>query len=420
MTSSAITSPIDAFEPFSPKTLSAPHEFWSALRHHDPVHQINLPGVDRPLFMVTRAEDVQQAAFDEATFSNIVPSDIWRWGDLGPVLQPQLLAKGWPIVHTIATADPPSHARYRKMLRGIFAPKAVQGMMSSLQQSIDSLLDDLPIGKRFDFMKEFAIPMPIAMIASILGIPKAEHQRIYRYTDAFVGLVDTASSPEKASASLDIFAEGQHYLQNYLQRFQKEPQNNALSMIANAEDDDGNRLTMEEMLSICYVLVAGGNETTRNALALSAYHLASKPALWSTLKAAPEKIPTFIEELLRVGTPAALNPRAVTKDTELAGVKLPKGAVVFLMWGSANRDEKMFAKADDFDLDRPMARNHLAFGHGIHSCLGAPLARQELILSIQAWLQRYESWQFAIPEREIENAPMFGFRTFAELPLIVQ
>lgn len=413
-----MTATLDSFEPFAPATLACPYAFWAALRAEAPVKRIPVPSTARPVFFISRRADVRSVAGDPATFSSMVPSDIWRWGDLGPLLQPHLLSQGWGIVHTIASADPPMHTLYRKIVNGLFMPDKVKALMPAIHAAIDGLMDEIPTGKPFDFMEKFAIPMPIAMIGDMLGVPVEDRPLIQCYTDKFVALVDTSSSTEDAKVAITIFAEGQRYLNSHIERLMEAPDEGILSLVANARDEAGERLSIEERLSLCYVLMAGGNETTRNGLALCAYHLARRPDLWRELKDDREKISTFVEEVLRVGTPAVLNPRLVTRDTELAGVAIPEGSIAFILWGSANRDETAFTVADEIDLDRKNPRNHQAFGYGIHTCVGAPLARQELNLSVRAWLDRWESLAFAVPADDVQNAPLFGFRTFKQLPML--
>lgn len=410
---------LDSIDPLAPEILACPHAYWAALRAEAPVKRITIPGNDRPAFLISRRAEVQTAALDPATFSSEVPSDFWRWGDLGPVLQPQLLEEGWGIIHTIASADPPMHGLYRRIVGTMFQASRVKALMPALQSAIDDLADRIPRGERFDFMTGFAVPLPIAMIADMLGLPHADRPLVERYTAAFIGLVDPTSTPDQAKAALSVFAEGQRYMNGFLERLAVTPDDSILSIVANARDEAGAPLSIEQKLSLCYILLAAGNETTRNALALSAFYLAQRPELWAALKADRAKVPVFVEEALRVGTPAVLNPRIVRRDTELGGVAIPAGAIVFILWGSANRDEASFDRPDAIDLDRRNPRNHQAFGYGIHGCVGAPLARQELVLSVQAWLDRWETLELAVDPETVEYLPLFGFRSFAELPMRV-
>ncbi|MET0660452.1 MAG: cytochrome P450 [Steroidobacteraceae bacterium] len=405
---------------FNPQTLASPYALWARLRAQAPLQRIDIPGIQRPVYLVARRADVQQVAGDPQTYASVVPSEVWRWGDLGPVLQPHLLAQGWPIVHTIASADPPLHARYRKLVGPMFLPSKVKLLVSKLQASIDELLQQLPRGERFDFMDKFAVPLPIMMISDMLGLPREDRERVRRYTDTFVRMVDPSTPPDEASQAVTLFAEGQHYMARRIERLEREPDDSVMSDVANARDDDGQPFSMEERLSLGYMLMAAGNETTRNALSLSAYYLATQPELWQALKSDREKVGQFIDEALRVGTPAVLNPRFVTRDTELAGEPIAAGAIVFMLWGSANRDESTFADADQIRLERTNTRSHMAFGFGIHSCVGAPLARQELNLSVHSWLNAFDSMALAVPREVVQHAPLFAFRTFPELPLIVR
>jgi cytochrome P450 len=404
--------------PFDPDVLSRPHSYWSTLRSDDPVRRIDFPATDRPTFLVSRKLDVQAVAADPATYSSEAPSDIMRWGDLGPVLQPLLVAKGWPIVHTIASADPPIHTVYRKLVMPMFSPKRVNQLAEQIQDSIDQLLAAIPSDEPFDFMSGFAIPLPIRMIVDLLGLPRSESDLVYQFTDVFVKMVDPTSSGKQAEQAVLEFAKGQQHLAAYIRKFEANPSDVLLSHVANATHDDGRRYSMEERLSLAYLLVAAGNETTRNGLAHCAYYLARDPEIWTRLKADRSLVSVFVEEALRLGTPASLNPRLVTRDTQLGGVSIPAGAVVFMLWGSANRDEQAFTNAERIDLDRASPRSHFAFGYGIHTCVGAPLARRELNLSVEAWLDRFSAWNFAFPLEEIVHEPLFGFRTFHELPII--
>lgn len=411
---------VDTFEPLSPETLSQPQEFWKSMRSEDPVREIQFPGAARRFFYVSRRSDVRAVAGNHNTFSSIVPSDIWRWGDLGPVLQPILNAEGWPIVHTIATADPPIHSTYRKLVNPLFTPKRVTVLAQQIQQAIDELLDGLPVNEPFDFMQSYAIPLPIYMIADLLGMPRSEKHLVVRFTDVFVKLVDPTSSEDVATEAIHEFAKGQKHLKSYLDQFRGQQSDVALATVANAKHDDGTPFSMEEQLSLAYLLVAAGNETTRNGLAHCAWYLARDPAIWNALKADRSKVATFVEEALRLGTPATLNPRHVMADTQVGGIDIPKGSVVFMLWGSANLDDDGLQGADKIDLDRPSPRNHVAFGYGIHTCVGAPLARRELNLSVESWLDRYETWELAVPLSQVVHEPLFGFRTFSTLPIIAR
>lgn len=410
--------PIEAVDPFDPAILARPHAYWAGLREESAVKRVPMPGTRRAVFFVSRRDDIKKVALDPDTYSSEVPSDIWRWGDLGPSLQPELLSRGWGIVHTIASADPPMHGLYRKIVNGMFLPARVTPLVPRLQASIDTLIETVIEDRPFDFMDGFAIPLPIMMIADMLGLPPEDRPLIRRYTDNFVRLVDPTTPAEAARDAIALFAEGQHYLAGHIARLQRTPDDGLFSIVANARDAEGALLSIEEQLSLCYLLMAAGNETTRNGLALAAYYLASQPALWAALKADPAKVPTFVEEALRLGTPAVLNPRIVTRETRLGDEMIPAGSLVFLLWGSANRDAASFDHADEIWLDRKNPRNHQAFGYGIHSCVGAPLARQELVLSVRALVERFDSVSLAIPQDDVVFLPLFGFRSFAALPLI--
>jgi cytochrome P450 len=403
----------------SSETLADPYPYWQLLRHESPIHPIKLPGTKSLTYLVTRRKDIKEIALNHELFCNEVPSDIWRWGNLGPELQPLLDECGFPIVHTIATADPPSHTHYRSLLGPLFNPNIIAGIEPKLQIAIDSYLDKIPLGERFNLMSSFAIPIPIAMIADFLGLSESDRPKVQLYTDAFVRMVDPSSSLEVARESVKIFAEGQQLLWRHIEETRKNPTESILSKMIAARDENGKDLSREELLSLCYVFMSAGNETTRNAIALAGYYLAKHPEIWEDLKADQAKLPTFVEEVLRMGTPARVNPRLAKEDTEIAGVPIPKDSVLFLVWASANRDAECFSDPDKIILSRVNPRDHQAFGYGIHRCLGAPLARTELTRSIQSWLERYQSWQFAIPEEKIHEPPLFGFRTFENLPIIV-
>jgi cytochrome P450 len=300
-----------------------------------------------------------------------------------------VIAQGWPNVSTMLTEDPPSHTRYRRLVSMAFTPKRV----SLLEPAIQSICDDLVAGfggaPRLDFMQQFAVPLPVRAVAVILEVPDTRQADFKRWADSSVAAIGrTITNDERVAAELDV-VEQQQFFAAEIDRRREHPSDDFLTDLLNAElapgEDgaEGGPLTMAEMLSIIRQIQVAGSETTASLLADLMVQLSQHPDEWERLKADPGRASLVVEEGLRWASPNQGLFRIVTADTEIAGTPIAAGSTVWVMYGSADHDDRLFSDPETFWPDRPGLNQHIAFGHGIHFCLGAALARLEAVTALR-------------------------------------
>jgi len=414
---STTSADIGAFNPFDPAHLSAPGAGWALLRKEAPIYRMPIPG-PAPVFLASRKRDVETIARDTETFSsNPVPS-VWRWGEFDPEIAEVFADSGYKVVQTLQSSDPPMSLAYRRIAEEALNRKKVVALEPEISAIVDRLMAALPDGEPVNFVEAFSVPLPLEVICLILGMPYEDAAFLKFYSDEFTHLVDPVHPLPRAIEATRTVVKGYKYFAEMIARLQKEPEDNLTSAIANATVD-GRPLSIEERLSMIHVLIIAGNETTRNALSSAMYVLATRPDLWARLKAEPDKVPDFIEEVLRVHAPAITTPRTVMKDTEIDGVHLPRGSTVFVLWASAGQDEATFADPQAFDLDRRNKRSHITFGMGVHHCVGSFLARAELAAALHRWLADFERVELAVPQDEVRYDAAFAFHALSDLPVRV-
>ncbi|MET0544780.1 MAG: cytochrome P450 [Caulobacterales bacterium] len=404
---------------FKPENIACPFETWRKLRQECPVPYMQAPGGGSGAFLITRKEDVEYVSQHPEIFTSEVTADVWRWGnDLPPELMKIIDEQGgYKIVHTIVTSDPPRSALYRRIAIEALSVGKVNARAGAIQSIIDELIANIPDDTPIDFREKFAVPLPLRVILDLFGLPREDSQFVYDCTCAIIHMVDPITPIDEAKPSLMQVIAGQKYLAQRIEKYRETPEDNFLSYVANARNNDGALLSMEEAISVAFITMIGGNETTRNALSSMAYELARDPNMWRRLQADESLIPVFIEEAVRQGSPATLTPRQVAQDTELNGTPMPKGAPVYVLWASGSHDERYFEDANTIRLDRTNGRQHTSFGFGVHHCAGVHLARKELEMSLRAWLKAFESMEFAVPQEDVLFAPSFGVRQLYALPL---
>jgi cytochrome P450 len=383
---------LEGFNPFSDAVQQCPHLYYRAMQEQTPCFRIE--GTD--LFMVTRHESVTPILRDTATFSS-------RFGGAGEMPQgavveriKEIIASGYPQVPTMLTIDPPHHTRYRGTVAPYFTPKRMAELREPVQRIVDRLIDHLPTGT-FDWVTHFAVPLPIEAIAQVLNVPADRMADFTRWSDDSIANIGSVISDERRIESFMGIVEFQHYFAEQLERRRAAPTGDLMSDLVQAEidTDDGTKrpLEMAEMLSIVQQLLVAGNETTTKALTEAARLLAEHPHVWERLRADPAGYaPLVTEEVLRLTTPTQGMFRVVTRDTEIDGVPVPKGSRVIVVFAGANRDPKVWGDDPDrFDPDRPNLKEHLAFGKGVHFCLGAPLSRVEMQVALETLGRRVRS-----------------------------
>jgi cytochrome P450 len=299
-------------------------------------------------------------------------------------------------------ADPPRHTKLRALISQAFTPRSVAALEPRIRELSRTLLD-AAIGRgEMDLAADFSVPLPMMVIAAMIGVPAADRPRFVRWSDAILDMSYTlpGDAGDAARAAGDAFraatAEMAGYLASVLAERRMTPRDDLLTRLVTAELD-GDRLTPEEILGFFQLLLVAGQETTTNLINNAVLCLVEHPEQFARLRAAPELLPAAIEEVLRYRSPLQWMFRITTRAVELHRQTIPAGKLVLAMIGSANRDPKQFPDAGRFDITRD-PNPHIAFGHGIHFCLGAPLARLEARIALSDLLARIEGIALASDE----------------------
>ena len=384
-----------AFDPWDPVIQQCPHAFYAAMRREEPVFA--LPG--RGLTFVTRYDLVIEALRDTEVFSSRFGVELLPPDHAGDALT-GIEVVGYPQVPTMLTEDPPAHTRYRGLVSKAFTPRHVRRLEPDVVSISHSLIDDFMAGAgttTIEFVRQFAVGLPVRVIARALNVPEDRLDDFKRWSDDSVAAIGADITRERRQAAQRGIVEFQHYFAALLEERRTAPQDDILTGLVQArlspDEGGGQPLSTAEMLSILQQLLVAGNETTTKLLTEAMRLLGDHPDEWSRLQAEPERAGAVVEESLRVASPVQSMYRKVTGDTKLGGVAIPAWTLAVLVYGSANRDEAVFPEPDRFDPDRPNAREHLAFGRGIHFCLGASLARLEAVRALQVLAERIDSFR---------------------------
>ena len=319
----------------------------------------------------------------------------------------------------LSQVDPPRHTRFRRLVAGFFTGPAVNRLQGYLDTHIVDLLNRLPASRPVDFMTHFAIPLPIDVIADQLGVPREDAPLIKRWTDAIIETLNAMITAERKLACTREIVDFQRYFVQLRERKIREPRNDILSTLAVANTDEGVALTTEEFIAICAQLMVAGNETTRNHLAKGAWLLTQRADLLQALHDEPTLAARFVDETLRLESPVQGLFRRCTRDYPLGGAVIPAGARVVLLYGAANRDPREFPDPAELRLDRPNVTRHMAFGHGIHGCVGRVLATAELTAAFRHLTQRFEKIELDPSACEPAHKPHFSLRGLDSLSLIL-
>ncbi|MDI3408924.1 cytochrome P450 family protein [Streptomyces cavernicola] len=313
------------------------------------------------------------------------------------------------VAHTMLASDPPQHTRLRKLVTKAFTTGAVAELRPYITQVTDELLDQWPADEPFDFMAGLAVPLPVILICELLGVPQADRPAVQRWSaDLFA-----AGEPDVIDAASHAMAD---YMIGLIASKRLAPGSSLLDRLISARDGD-DHLSEEELVSLAVLLLTAGHETTTNALGNALLALLLHPAALERLRVNPDEIPAALDELLRVGSPVSTATFRFTKEpVTLGDTDVPAGVPVLVALGAANRDPARFPAPDQPDLDRNAAA-HLAFGHGIHRCVGAPLAKAELEIALRAVLTRFPGIRLAVPIDRLNWKHTRLVRGLASLPV---
>ena len=364
-----------AYNPLSSRMAQDPYPAYAALRDRDPVHRSRLMNA----WVFTRHSDVDAILRDHRRFSNDP-----RKGDLK---RRQRLNLPTDDEFTMLFLDPPDHKRLRALVNKAFTPKAVNALEPHIRTIMASLLDDIDDPAGFDLMEAVAQPLPVIVIAEMLGVPPKDRAQFKVWSDqrarVLEPMIDARERAIADSASKALDA----YFRPIITERRAAPQEDIVSALAQAEDE-GDRLTEREMLNMLRLLLIAGNETTTNLIGNGMLALLRHPDQLQRLREDPSLIPAAVDELLRFDSPVQTDFRRVLEDCEVNGFAVRRRDNIVVLLGAANRDPDVFENPDRLDVGRN-DRSHLSFGRGIHHCLGAPLARLEGRIVLETLLERF-------------------------------
>ena len=418
---------------FDHDTLVDPYAAYKTLRDQAPVHFEPNFGA----YVVTRYDLIREAIRDTTTYSS-------EFGDFldgarkilfqqaPPDVQQKLIELNEqmiPLPPTMLTLDEPAHTKYRSLVAKLFTGSEVRKSEPTVREVVERNIEGMAAAPESDgelaadfmstdFMSAFAFPVPLRIIADRLGIPAAERAFFDEAaTAAAGGLRLSPLTPEQMLHRAQLALDLQDLLVSLVEARRREPAEDMITILANSRlEDEGRLLTHGEALSVLNQFLVAGHETTSSAFGWGMLLLCRNPSLQEEIRGDAGRIRTFVEEALRMEAPVQGLPRLVKRDTELGGVPLAAGSLIMLRFGAANRDERQFEDPDQVRIDRKKAGMQLAFGSGVHHCIGAPLARQELNLGFAALLDRFEGFRLA-DGADPEAEPSFILRNLPTLPV---
>ena len=374
---------------------------------------------NRPLWIVTDYEEGSRALLDRAVTvdmtSVLTPEQLAQMPETPEVFQ--------PLRRNILTVDPPEHTRLRKLVQPSFTASAIEKLRPSIQQIVDDLLEaaeataaergEKAPDRQMELISQFSYPLPITVICDMLGIPPEDREQTRRWSEDLL----SAQSPERMEEIGRNIGEFIAYLRDLFTRKRETPGDDLISQLLQVEVD-GDRLTEDEVLAMVFILFVAGHITTVNLIANGVFALLTNPEQAAKLRSDPGLVTNAVEEILRYYGPAeTTTARFAREDVELGGQTIAKGDPLLVVLAAADRDPARFADPQSFDITRDDANRHIAFGKGVHACLGAPLARLEGQIALETLFRRYPDLRLAVPENEITWAPSF-LRSLTGLPLL--
>lgn len=393
-----VQTAFDELMALDPDRVRCPYPLYEQLRNEEPLYfseRLNC-------YVVSRYDDLMTVITDPNTFSSIHQSGPSSVSGLAarlkadPNTSPKLLRQVQRRLEinakpALINADPPLHVRQRKLVSQGFTPRRVGLMEPEIRQVATGLLDAVAASGSMEFVSNFAMPLPMTVIANVLGVPPERQLDFKRWSTAFtrgVGALDLSGSEiEELFDAVDEFYD---YFTEQIELRRSEPRDDLLTDLVNARLEGEQPLTLNEMLQMLVVFLVGGNETTTSLLTWMTHRLLTDPELMAQVRSDPALLPELAEEMLRLEAPIQGLFRTATVDTEVGGVKIPRGAMLWMVYGSANHDPEVFAAPEKIDLNRPGGKPHLAFGRGEHFCLGASIARLEAKIGMELLLERFD------------------------------
>jgi len=383
----------------SPDVIANPYPTYHELREHSPLNYEFLPagavsGMTEPVraWALMRYRDVYGALRDHETFAS-------RHSLAGKVV-PRLA-----LIHD----DPPRHTRFRHLVNKAFTLRRIEALKPWIASVVNELLNEMTAQPESELMQAYAIPLPVKVIAKMLGIPGEDYVRFKQWSDTFLAF-SSMRPDERAKSNQEMMT----YFGHIAAARRAQGAEDLITALVEASVD-GESLQDAEIIGFCMLALIAGNETTTNLIGNMLGILLDRPELWDRLRANRSLVDVVIEETLRLESPFQRLSRITTRDTEVSGVAIPQGSLITIYYGAANRDPEEFPNPNEFQLDRDL-RNHVAFGMGIHYCLGAPLARAEASITLNTFLDRFPVIERgSLPAlRQTASLMVFGYQ---QLPM---
>jgi cytochrome P450 len=403
---------LETQNPFDPGLLSNPWDYYRRVRERAAVYREPNTGI----FLISSYAAVSTVLRDWERFSNRFARAMGGLGQPPPEVM-EVAKQGYPPVDTMLTADPPEQKRFRKLVNKAFSAKRVDALEPHVEEIANQLVDRIEGHGRAELLSEFAQPLPLTLIAEQLGVPREDLALFRKWTDGFVAQLSGVASLAGQVEAARLIVEFQHYFVARLKERLEQPRDDILSDIVHAQALDERSLDVTEMLSILQQLLVAGNETTASAIAEGLWLLIQHPEQLVRVQAEPALIPNLVEEVLRLATPTANMWRLCTQDSEIEGTKIPAGSMCMVRFAAANRDPAQFPDPDRFEIGRTNAAEHLAFGMGIHHCLGAALARKEMNVAFRTLLSRLDGFALDASAPAPRHKPSILLWGFDSLPV---
>lgn len=375
---------LDGFAPDRPDFyLGTPEPAFAHLREHDPVHWY---GAGR-FWCLTRHAEIREVSRNPNVFSSSHGLQMWQI----PVVQAggEIEAAGTDGAVSILEMDPPRHQAHRLLVTSAFRPRYIDHLSHRIREIASAALDACPPNDPIDFVEHIAVPLPMLVIAEMIGVPTGDLQTFRKWSDSIIAAGSGGLTDNMLADLADLYA----YFGESLTEHRTTPRDDLITLLIDAEVD-GSHLSDDEILVFLMTLLVAGNETTRNLISGSALALALHPGQNALLASDPDVLPVAVEEMLRWVSPVRSFIRRALINTSLAEIPIRAGDYVVMFYGSANRDQAVFGEtAERFDVTRADANRHLAFGIGEHFCLGAALARMETRILFEEIYRRWPSWE---------------------------
>jgi cytochrome P450 len=397
------------YDLYGPEFRADPACVFAQMREQDPV--LRQPGFDgeTPIWFITRHDDVAAVLLDDERFVRdprlALTEEELAWRNTPAILE--------MVENNMLNRDGDDHRRLRRLVTKAFTPKMVERLRPRIQSIADELLDTVEARREMDLSAEYAFPLPITVIAELLGVPSNDQDRFREWSDA---MITPAFGPDAEAQFFSQMGEFVEYLTAFFAERRADPREDLVSALLTARDED-DALTEEEVFGNVMILIVAGHETTVGLIGNAVLNLLGHPDQLERVRSDPSLLPGAIEEVLRYEGPVerSLNRWAAT-DVELGGQTIRRGDLVIAILTAAGRDPSRFLEPDRLDVTREDTR-HLAFGRGSHYCLGAPLARLEAEIALETLFRRLPELRLAVPRDQVEWRPTPGFRRVVALPV---